>query len=86
MTDQNSDDISLVELLGDEDIEFVIYDDGKEVATVDTYGQAIRAVLDGIDYDIGVEQSTGAGMSRSVYLDPEGVMETLLDQIDTTDN
>lgn len=86
MTDQSSEDITLVELLEDEDMEFVIYNDGQEVTTVDGYGEALSAVLNAIDHDIGVEQAVGAGMSRSVYLDPEGVIETLLDQVDTTDN
>lgn len=86
MTNQDEDHISLVELLNDEDVEFAIYDGDDEIASVENYGAAIAQILDGIDYQVGVEQSVGAGMSQSVYLDPEGVIETLLEEIETTDN
>lgn len=74
----SEDDISLTELLNDDDVEFVIYKDGEEIKRKEEYGEALSAVLEATGLEVGVEEDVGAGMSRSVYLDPEGVLQTLL--------
>lgn len=67
-----SNDITLTELL-QEDIDFVVFDQGEIESTHSTYGDALNEVLESSQKSVGVVQ-----MGRPVYLDPDGVIQTLL--------
>lgn len=75
--------MTLVELLEDNDVEFVVYDDGEEVAKGDDYGEVVQSVIDSTELDVGVEQAVEGGISRPIYLDAGGVIQKLLEIINT---
>ena len=75
--------MTLVELLEDNDVEFVVYDNGEEVAKGNNYGEVVQSVIESTELEVGVEQAVGGGASRPIYLDASGVIQKLLESIDT---
>jgi|GEM_PF-5883128 len=74
---EQEEPITLAELLGDEEVEFVVFKDGDEVTTFEDFGAAVDRVLETVGLDVGVVQNVG-GPRRPVYLSMAGVVETLL--------
>ena len=74
-----SEPITLEELLGDDDVEWVIFHVGNEEQTFENFGTAVDTVIEAANREVGVIQSTGiGGMGQQVYLSVSGVVEELL--------
>lgn len=71
--------ITLLELLREDELDFVVFQDGEEIQVYDEFGDALSAVLDATSLEVGVYQGVG-GARRRVELEPSGVIETLLNE------
>mgnify|MGYP000400989342 CR=1 FL=1 len=74
------DPIRLVEILEDEKLDFVVFQDGEEQTLFDSFGEAVDNILNVVGLDVGIVQAVGGGASRPVYLSVDGVIETLLEK------